>query len=113
MPRLTLARIGLSAVSKASSVTLSSVMRTGTTRLLLHTNSVERRLHRRDLQRAERREHVVGDQPCARRVHQRLEHGELRLNAVLHGDRVQFRELELIGGIDLGVELDGLDRRAP
>src|SRR5712691_2940001 len=37
-PRLTLARIGLSATSNASSVMLSSVMRTGTTRLWLQTN---------------------------------------------------------------------------
>ena len=39
MPRLTLARIGFSAVSKASSVMLKSVMRTGTMRFLLQTNS--------------------------------------------------------------------------
>ncbi len=39
-PRLILARMGLSAVSKASSVMLNSVMRTGRTRVLLQTNSV-------------------------------------------------------------------------
>ena len=40
IPRLTFARIGLSATSNASSVTERSVTRTGTTRCLLQTNSV-------------------------------------------------------------------------
>ena len=40
MPRLTLARIGLSSVSNASSVIENSVTRTGTMRLRLHTNTV-------------------------------------------------------------------------
>jgi len=39
MPKLTLARIGLSAGSNASSVMLKSVSRTGTIRLLLQMNS--------------------------------------------------------------------------
>jgi len=39
MPKLTLARIGLSDGSKASSVTLKSVIRTGTIRLLLQIKS--------------------------------------------------------------------------
>ena len=38
-PRLTLARIGFSAVSNASSVMPNSVTRTGRMRDLLHTNS--------------------------------------------------------------------------
>ena len=40
MPRLILARIGLSFVSNASSVIEKSVMRTGTMRELLQTNNV-------------------------------------------------------------------------
>ena len=40
MPRLTLALIGFSAMSKLSSVMLNSVMRTGTMRWRLHTKSV-------------------------------------------------------------------------
>src|ERR1039457_3089585 len=40
MPRLTLARIGFRVGTKASAVILKSVIRAGTMRLALHTNSV-------------------------------------------------------------------------
>jgi hypothetical protein len=41
-----------------------------------------------------------------------LQRGELGMDAELHGVRIVVRVRELVGGVDLGFELDGLDRRA-
>ena len=97
--------------SNASSVTLKSVTRTGTMRFLLQTNSASGASHRHDLQRARLRQRVVRLQLRAGRVDDRLQRGELRQDAELGGVGVLVRELELVGGVDLGFELDGLDRR--
>ena len=46
----------------------------------------------------------------AARIHEQLERGELRQDAGLPGGRVPV--VELVDGVDLGVELVCLDRRA-
>ena len=46
-----------------------------------------------------------------RRVHQAFQRRELRRDAELHRVRVLLRMLERIGRVDLGFELDRLDRR--
>ena len=33
------------------------------------------------------------------------------MQAVLHGERILFGKLELVDGVEFGVDLDGLDRR--
>ncbi len=80
-PRETLARIGLRELSNISSVMLNSVKRTGTIRDLLQTNSVRRRVHRDDLERAGVRVGIGCRELRARRIDDGLERGELRRDA--------------------------------
>ena len=47
-----------------------------------------------------------------RRVDQHFELRQLRMQAKLRGDGKLIRELELVGGVELGFDLDRLDRRA-
>ena len=84
MPRLTFARMGLSFVSNASSVIEKSVMRTGTMRDALQTNSIERLFHRQDLEHSRRGEGVVREELRRRRIEDHLQRGELGEDAGLH-----------------------------
>ena len=72
----------------------------------------ERRHGRQDLERARGRLRGNRKQLAAGRVDQRLEHRELRRDAEIHRSGVAVGKLELVGGVDLGLELDALDRRA-
>ena len=49
----------------------------------------------------------------ARGLHQRLQRGQLGMDAQRDRVRVGRRVLEGVGGVDLRLELDRLDRRAP
>ena len=44
-------------------------------------------------------------------IDQHLELRELRMQAVLHRQRILVGKFELVGGVELGLDLDGLDRR--
>ena len=74
-------------------------------------NKRERRFHRDDLQRARAGQTVVRLDLAVRRIDDRFQRRELRVNAELGRRRVLIRKLQLIGRIDLDVELDRLDRR--
>ncbi len=110
-PRLTFARIGLRLTSNASSVTERSVTRTGTTRCLLQTNSVSGASSGSTSSTPGRGERVVRLQVVGARLDQLLEHRELRVDSERDGDRVRVRVVELLGRVDLRLELDRLDRR--
>ena len=110
-PRLTLARIGFSAASNASSVIENSVTRTGTTRLLLQMNSTSGASGGR----------ISSVPPRASRV-DRQQLGDCSGSPAPRAPRAAARcrpptawvlvgEFELVGRVDLGVELDRLDRR--
>ena len=111
MPRLDLCADRIQIGSNASSVMLKSVSRTGTIRFLLQINSV-----RADCIG------MISSVPRFRRVHcwiavdrcrvnDRFERGELRMNADLNRVCILVRKFELIGRVDLRLELDRFDRR--
>ena len=110
-PSDTLARIGLSGGSNASSVIENSVTRTGTTRLRLQMNSTSGASGGRISSVPLALCAATASNSVDARVDQRLEHRELRRDAERDGVGVAVGEFELVGGVDLGVELDRLDRR--
>ena len=109
--RLTLARIGLRSGSKTSSVIESCVTRTGTIRLRLQTKSASGVSVGRDLELPAVAWRVLPLELRRGRMHQRLERGERREEAGLDRVGVLVGELELVGGVELGLERDRLDGR--
>jgi len=71
----------------------------------------ERRLHRNDLQRAGLREAAVLLNLPARRINDRLQRRELRIDALRCSDGILVRKFFLIRRIDFRIELDRLHRR--
>ena len=67
------------------------------------------RLHRGDLQSPRLRQAVVGLQLAAGRVDDGFERRQDRVDAELDARRIG--SLQLVRGVDLGVDFDGLDRR--
>ena len=107
-PSETFARIGFSATSNASSVIgqLGDAHRHGA--LLAPHEDRQRRLDRQHLERAPPGERVVRLQVVGLRLDERLERGELGLDA--ERDRVgRSGVLEPLGRVDLRLELDRLD----
>ena len=72
----------------------------------------QRLLQRNDLQRARVGHVVVGDQRLDGRIDEHLELRQLRMQAELRGDGELIRELQLVGGVELGFDLDGFDGRS-
>src|ERR1044071_2339283 len=72
----------------------------------------ERAFHRYDLEGARAREAIVRLNLAVRRIDNRLEGRELRMNPELNGILVLVGKFELVRRIDLRVELDRLHRRA-
>ena len=111
MPRLTLARIGLRAASNASSVMENSVTRTGTIRFLLQTKRVSADSIGTISSVPAAARALLASSCRAGRIDHRLqgcERGKMPTS-------VRFgtgRGLELVRRVDLGVQLDGLRRRA-
>ena len=72
----------------------------------------ERRLERQDLEHAGSAERVVALQRRGGGVHEQLERRDLRMDARGHSRRVLVGELQPVGGVDLRLHLEGLDRGA-
>ena len=80
--------------------------------LLAPDEERQRRLERQHLEHARAGERVVRLQVVGARVDERLERRELRVDAELDRVRVRLGIVELVGRVDLGLELDRLDRGA-
>ena len=79
--------------------------------LLAPDEERQRSFRRRDLDRARTGEAVSREQVGAGRVDQGFEGGELGLDAELRRLGMLLRGCELLGRVDLGVELDGFNGR--
>ncbi len=89
-----------------------SVRRTGTIRLLPQTKRVSGASMGAISSVPELASESTRSSCGAGGIDQRLQHRELRLDAALHRRAILIGEFQLVGGVDLGVELDGLDRRS-
>ena len=105
-----MARMGLRLTSKASSVIERSVTRTGTTRCRDQTNSVSGCSIGRISRVPGPGQRVVVLEGVGAGLDQRLERGQVGVDAEFHRRAVLVRVLEVVGGVDLGLDLDRLDR---
>ena len=96
--------------SKASSVIENSVRRTGTTRLLLQTNSVSG-CSSGMISRVPALAMSSSAIGLDGGIDQHLQLRQLGMQPELHGQRKCDGKFELVGGVEFGLDLDGFDRR--
>ena len=70
----------------------------------------KRLLERNNLERAGVRHIVVGEQRFNGRIDEHLQLRQLRMQAVLRGERKLIGKFELVGSVEFSLDLDRLDR---